>query len=226
MPAYSKICLRLETLKYDALSKVVAEKNTTVENLLQSKLGELYLEYVPADLQKQISAELAVIFHEEAETKRRRAERERETVLKLRDVGFTWWLGHTTLSDLRIAVRLKQVLRFCPENPAGSFCANLRAKCYISEKEFDSKTIDYLQGKTTTTNSVVLDFEENTVTMVQPRVGRTICRMSDVSTAADRACRSQKRTEEEKEIRFYKALEGKALQTIPWEEAFEGKENN
>lgn len=62
--------------------------------------------------------------------------------------------------------------------------------------------------------------------MVQPRVGRTIYRMSDVSTAADRACRSQKRTEEEKEIRFYKALEGKALQTIPWEEAFEGKENN
>ena len=159
MPAYSEICLRLVTLKYDALSKAAAEKNTTVENLLQSKLGELYLEYVPADLQKQISAELAVIFHEEAETKRRRAERERETVLKLRDVGLTWWLGHTTLSDLRIAVRLKQVLRFCTENPAGSFCANLRAKCYISEKEFDSKTIDYLQGKTTTTNSVVLDFE-------------------------------------------------------------------
>ena len=225
MPAYSKICLRLEALKYDAFSKAAAEKNTTVKNLLQLKLGELYREYVPADLQNRISEELAVIFHEEAEAKRRRAERERETVLKLRDVGLTWWLGHATLSDLRIAVRLKQALRFCPEDPAGSFCANLRAKCYISEKEFDSKTIDYLQGKTTTTNSAVVDFEGNTVTMVQPRVGRTIYRMSDVSTAAARACRSQKRTEEEKEIRFYKALEGKALQTIPWKEESTDEEN-
>ena len=39
------------------------------------------------------------------------------------------------------------------------------------------------------------------------------------------ACRSQNRTEEEKERLFYKALAGKALQTIPWKEKSKDNEN-
>lgn len=65
----------------------------------------------------------------------------------------------------------------------------------------------------------------NTVTLAQPGVGHMIYRMSDVSTAAYHACRSQNRTEEEKERLFYKALAGKALQTIPWEEKSKDNEN-
>ena len=103
MPACSQIYLWLETLKYDALNKAAAKNNTTIEALLQPKLEELYCEYVPADLRKQIAEKLADILLEEEKVEHRKAERERETVIKLCDVGFTWWLGHTTLSDLRIA---------------------------------------------------------------------------------------------------------------------------
>lgn len=71
----------------------------------------------------------------------------------------------------------------------------------------------------------LLDFKDNTVTLAQPSVGHMIYRMSDVSTAAYHACRSQSRTEEEKERLFYKALAGKALQTIPWEEKSKDNEN-
>lgn len=44
MPACSQIYLWMETLKYDALNKVVAKNNTTIEALLQPKLEELYCE--------------------------------------------------------------------------------------------------------------------------------------------------------------------------------------
>lgn len=161
----------METLKYDALNKVVAKNNTTIEALLQPKLEELYCEYVPADLRKQIAEKLADILLEEEKVEHRKAECERETVIKLCDVGFTWWLGHTTLSDLRIALLIRWMLRLSPEDPASFFRVNLGAKCSISEDEFDSKTLDYLQGKTSATNSVILDFKDNTVTLAQPSVG-------------------------------------------------------
>ncbi len=225
MPACSQIYLWMETLKYDALNKVVTKNNTTIEALLQPKLEELYCEYVPADLRKQIAEKLADILLEEEKAEHRKAERERKTVIKLCDVGVTWWLGHTTLSDLRIASLIRRALRLSPEDPASFFRVNLGAKCSISEDEFDSKTLDYLQGKTSATNSVILDFKDNTVTLAQPSVGHMIYRMSDVSTAAYHACRSQSRTEEEKERLFYKALAGKALQTIPWEEKSKDNEN-
>lgn len=45
MPACSQIYLWMETLKYDALNKVVTKNNTTIEALLQPKLEELYCEY-------------------------------------------------------------------------------------------------------------------------------------------------------------------------------------
>ena len=174
MPACSQIYLWLETLKYDALNKAAAKNNTTIEALLQPKLEELYCEYVPADLRKQIAEKLADILLEEEKAEHRKAERERETVIKLCDVGFTWWLGHTTLSDLRIASLIRRALRLSPEDPAGFFRVNLGAKCSIPEDEFDSKTLDYLQGKTSATNSVILDFKDNTVTLAQPSVGHVI----------------------------------------------------
>ena len=58
MPACSQIYLWMETLKYDALNKVVTKNNTTIEALLQPKLEELYCEYVPADLRKQIAEKM------------------------------------------------------------------------------------------------------------------------------------------------------------------------
>ena len=86
MPACSQIYLWLETLKYDALNKAAAKNNTTIEALLQPKLEELYCEYVPADLRKQIAEKLADILLEEEKAEHRKAERERETVIKLCDV--------------------------------------------------------------------------------------------------------------------------------------------
>lgn len=225
MPACSQIYLWIETLKYDALRKAATEKSTTIEELLQAKLEELYCEYVPADLQEQISEKLADILRQEDEAEHRREALMRETVLKVHDVGFTWWLGHTTLSDVRIASLLRRALRYSPEDPTGYFRANLRSKCSISEEEFESKTLDYLRGNASATNSVTLDFEGNTVTLAQPGVGRMLYRMDDVSTAAYHACRSQNRSEEEKARLFYKALDGKVLQTIPWEDKSEDNKN-
>ena len=174
MPACSQIYLWMETLKYDALNKAAAKNNTTIEALLQPKLEELYCEYVPADLRKQIAEKIADILLEEEKAEHCKAERERETVIKLCDVGVTWWLGHTTLSDLRIASLIRRALRLSPEDPASFFRVNLGAKCSISKDEFDSKTLDYLQGKNSATNSVILDFKDNTVTLAQPSVGHVI----------------------------------------------------
>ena len=104
--------------------------------------------------------------------------------------------------------------------------SNVRNAILAMRKEVQKiPGIRYLQGKNSATNSVILDFKDNTVTLAQPGVGHMIYRMSDVSTAAYHACRSQNRTEEEKERLFYKALAGKALQTIPWEEKSKDNEN-
>jgi len=72
----------METLKYDALNKVVAKNNTTIEALLQPKLEELYCEYVPADLRKQIAEKLADILLEKEKAEHRKAERERHKTLR------------------------------------------------------------------------------------------------------------------------------------------------
>lgn len=87
MPACSQIYLWMETLKYDALNKAAEKNNTTIEALLQPKLEELYCEYVPADLRKQIAEKLADILLEEEKAEHRKAECERKTVIKLCDVG-------------------------------------------------------------------------------------------------------------------------------------------
>ena len=76
MPACSQIYLWMETLKYDALNKAAEKNNTTIEALLQPKLEELYCEYVPADLRKQIAEKLADILLEEEKAEHRKRQQD------------------------------------------------------------------------------------------------------------------------------------------------------
>lgn len=218
MPGYSEVCVWLQTDKYEALKKVLAERELKLEDELQEKLEEIYCEYVPQNQREEIAVRIEDQTRQEQEdAARRAAEQYRESVLKVIGAGYVrcWKIG-SAVSDLYIARLLRKALRDPASDPALIFGEMLGEKAEIKPGEFARAARMFLQEEKPAANAVTLDFDKELVTLAEPKAGYLTYRMKDVSTAIYQAERAQGLPEQKVAERFYQRLDGKAVQFVPW----------
>jgi len=201
--------LYLHEYKMKALSSVLAEQGSSVEERMQEMLVGLYDELVPVevreDIQSRIDAEHAALEAEQEAAKKFTAFRVRQDGA---DAFFQ--LDHSE-TFLDIAKFLRGYLRKEQTPAVGALKESLRGLKPVTAEQYDQLTALRIEDPQKVTGVFDLDFNKQTVSVVDPADGWRTYGMKDVSAAVYHACRKSYLRPEQYEARFAEKLTGRQI---------------
>jgi len=201
--------LYLHEYKMDALSSVLAEQGSSVEKRMQEILFNLYNELVPLETREEIQS------HINAEHAAWEAEQEaarKFTAFRVRQDGADvfFQLDHSK-TFLDIAKFLRSYLRKEQTSAVPAFENSFPGSLQITEGIFDRLTGLGVERPGKITGVFDLDFDEQTVSVIDPADGWRTYRMKDVSTAVYHASRKSYLPAKQYEARFAEKLAGRQI---------------
>ncbi len=196
--------LYLHEYKMDALSSVLAERGSSVEKRMQEMLNDLYDELVPAETREEIQSRI------DAEHAAWEAEQEaaREcSAFRVRQDGAVefFQVDHSeTFPD--VAKFLRGYLRKERTPAVGALKEFLRDPKPVTAEQYDQLTALRMEGPQKVTGVFDLDFDRQTVSVVDPADGWQTYGMKDASAAVYHAYRKSYLNLEQYETRFMEKL--------------------
>ena len=202
--------LWLSEYKMDALSSVLEEQGTTVEERMQEMLIDLYAESVPYEVQQEIRTRI------DAEYAAAQAEAEaarKYTAFCVRENGTqSFFQLDRSESILEIAKFLRRYLR----EDQGQDTAALRMSAFarmepVTAERYDQLLALRMESPGKVTGVFDLDFDRREASNVDAADGWKTWSMQDVSTAIFHAYRKSCLRPEQYMSRFLEKLEGREL---------------
>jgi len=196
--------LYLHEYKMEALSSVLAEQGSSVEEQMQEMLIDLYAELVPVEAQREIRARI------DAEHAALEAEQEaarKYSAFRVRQDGGDefFQLDHSeTLLD--VAKFLRGYLRKEQTPAADALEKSLRGLKPVTAGQYDQLTALRMENPHKVTGVFDLDFDRQTVSVVDPADGWRTYGTKDVSAAVYHAFRKSCLRPEQYEARFAEKL--------------------
>ncbi len=197
--------LYLHEYKMKALSSVLAEQGSSVEQRMQEMLIDLYAELVPVETQQEIRARI------DAEHAALEAEQEaarKFTAFRVRQDGADafFQLDHAE-NILEVAKFLRRYLR----EDQGPGIAALQRSAFarmepVTAEQYDQLMALRMEDPQKVTGVFDLDFDKQTVSVVDPADGWQTYGMKDVSAAVYHAYRKSYLRPEQYQARFMEKL--------------------
>ncbi len=196
--------LYLHEYKMKALSSVLAGQGSSVEKRMQEMLIDLYAELVPVETQQEICARI------DAEHAALEAEQEaarKFTAFRVRQDGADafFQLDHSE-TFLDVAKFLRSCLRKEQTSAVGALKEFLRDLKPVTAGQYDQLVALRMENPQKVTGVFDLDFDKQTVSVVDPADGWQTYGMKDVSAAVYHACRKSCLRPEQYEARFMEKL--------------------
>ena len=201
--------LYLHQYKMEALSSVLAEQGSSVEERMQEMLIDLYAELVPVETQQEIrariDAEHAALEAEQEAARKYSAFRVRQ------DGGDEFFQLDHSETFLDAAKFLRGCLRKEQTPAADALKESLCGLKTISAEQYDQLMALRMEDPQKVTGVFDLDFDKWTVSVADPADGWRTYGMKDVSAAVYHACRKSYLRPEQYEARFAEKLAGREI---------------
>ncbi len=196
--------LYLQKYKMEALSAVLAEQGSSVEKRMQRMLNDLYTELVPVETQQEIRNRI------DAERVEEQAEQEaarKYSAFRVRQDGADVFfeVDHSE-TFLDIAKFLRSHLRKEQTSAVGALKEFLRDLKPVTAEQYDQLTALRMENPQKVTGVFDLDFDRQTVSVVDPANGWRTYGMRDVSAAVYHAYRKSYLSAEQYQSRFMEKL--------------------
>lgn len=207
-----QIVLWLDEPKYEAIQRILNERGTDLETVMQARLAAYYLETVPVQERIQINQAMeAARLAEAAEQEARR----QFNVYRVREGGeTTCFESELCINEVRAAARLRAFIRQEWSGAAGvaALYADLaQQKRVISEEQFADRANAFWAGTQNVHGVFAIDMDAGTFTFLDRERGWRRYAVKDVSTAAYHAFRMDGRSENWARQIFDEKLLGKEL---------------
>ena len=196
--------LYLHEYKMTALSSVLAEQDSSVEERMQEMLIDLYAELVPHEVQREIRARIDAEYA--AEQAAREAAR-KYTVFHLRENGSDMFFQtDRQLSCLHTARFLRQYLRDAQEPVATALQDSFAGLEPITAEQYEQMLALRMDNPNKITNVFDLDFDKQEVSILDVADGWKSYTMRDAASAAYHAYRKSGLAPGKYESRFLEKL--------------------
>lgn len=224
MTNYVEIPLWYPERKLNALSNVLEQTGSGVEQELMTALETLYEKVVPLKQRTDIAETLAQEEQLDAEERARRAaEAYRVSAVWLLCEGvYDYWKLTQAWDILDMAAFVRETIRQSKQSPRAFFEAKLEEKENLSEYDFEKLVASKVQNDFHVNGVFVMDFNAMKFAFVEPGMGWKIYHAKDISTASFKANQKDCISQPAKLRRFFAALEGKPYTTRPLNTEKEG----
>lgn len=204
-----QIVLWLDEPKYDALQRILRERGTDLEAVMQARLEAYYRETVPIEEQTRINQ--AQEAERLAEAEAREAKRQ-FTVYRVREGGqTTCFESELCLDEARSAARLRTYLREKTAGEAGLYADRPQQVRAIDGELFDHRAAGYQAGDEKNHGVLDIDMDAGTFAFLDREQGWRSYAIKDTSAAAYHAFRRQGRSDQRALLVFREKLQGKEL---------------
>ena len=204
-----EISLWLDERWYDALSRELEKKDTTIEDELNEYLDQM-LNQLPSQVYERISREI----WEEDQQQRQQAEANRRiSVFRVTQDGRTDHLlmeGARFMSVLRAALQLRSYLLRKANSPE-RFTEALKGAVDIASEVFKSCADELREGTGRIVSALDIDLDHSEFSVLDPADGWEVYTIRDVSTAAWHADRKDSLAWDRRLDIFAARLEGKMV---------------
>ncbi|CUP97709.1 Uncharacterised protein [uncultured Flavonifractor sp.] len=189
MPNYHDITLWYPEYKLTALSEVLKQASSSVEQAMMPALENLYEQMVPPEQRTAIAEKLAQEEQREAEEKaRRESNAYRISAVEIIGEGERdYWKIRHDYNLLELATFLRETLRQAEQPPVAFFKAMLGEMEPLSEYDFLKLQTAKFQSQMQVNGVFTVDFHSMKFAFVEPRVGWQVYLAKDISTAVFRA---------------------------------------
>lgn len=204
-----QIFLWLDEPKYRAVQRILKERGTDLETVMQARLEAYYREVVPVSEQEQIN--MAMEAERLAEEQAWEANR-RMTVYRIREGGGeTLFESELCLSPARSAARLRAFLKGEQSGGAGLYANKPEQIRPIDGALFDGRAGAFRAGDERVCGVLDVDMDAGTFAFLDRDRGWLRYSIKDASTAAYHAYRRDGRSEKWALSIFQEKLQGKEL---------------
>lgn len=204
-----QIFLWLDEPKYRAVQRILKERGTDLETVMQARLEAYYREVVPVAEQEQIN--MALEAERLAEEQTREANR-RMTVYRIREGGGeTLFESELCLSPGRSAARLRACLKGGRVGGAGIYADKPEQIRPIDGALFEERTSAFRAGDERVCGVLDVDMDAGSFAVLDRDRGWLRYSIKDVSSAAYHAYRRDGRSERRAMSIFQEKLQGKEL---------------
>lgn len=206
----TSIELWLNQYQYDALKRILAKAETSVETVMQARLMEFYMQTVPEHERFSINNRIE---GERLAEERRAEERRRFSVFRIVEDRQARCIECEHPFDLlNTALQTRRYLRHELGTESASFADYLlQSGKSISEKEYAERTGQYIDGSPNVTGVFDIDFDKGDFLTAQRNSGWTGFILKDVMTAVYHAYRKEDRSFKEKWGIFLERLDGRQM---------------
>ncbi|MBR0598442.1 hypothetical protein [Sinanaerobacter chloroacetimidivorans] len=184
----TSIELRINRHQCDALERILTERGTNIETVMQARLIELYCQTIPeqerVDINNQIESERLAAEQREAELRR-------FSVFRITEKGSTVFLEcNQALNFMQVAYQTRRYLRQEMDPPNSAFAEYfLRNGTLISEEKFRMLAGERIEGSHNITSLCDIDLDCGMFHTAHHLEGWASFRLKDVITAAYHAYR-------------------------------------
>ncbi|NCB42241.1 MAG: hypothetical protein EOM59_06435 [Clostridia bacterium] len=196
--------------QYDALERILTERGTNIETVMQARLMELYRQTVPEQERVEINNKMEV---ELLAAERREAELRRFSVFRITEKGSTVYLECDYAFDfMQAANQTRRYLRQEMNPQSGAFAEYfLSAGALISEGKYSELVGERIGGSYNITGLCDIDLDSGMFHTARHPEGWVSFRLKDVTTAAYHAYRKGYRSNDEMWRIFLDYLDGRQI---------------
>lgn len=201
--------LYLHKYKMEALSSVLEEQDSSVEEQMQEMLIDLYAELVPYEVQQQIRTRIDT---EHAKEWAAMEAVKKYTVFRLRENGTDAFFQLDRQEDfLCVAQFLRRYLQDAQEPARAALKNSFAGLEAVTVGQYDQMTALRMENPNKVTGVFDLDFDKREISIVDAADGWKSYSMKDVSAAIYHACRKSNLKLEQYASRFSEKLADRQL---------------
>ncbi len=196
--------------QYDALERIMTERGTNIETVMQARLVEIYRQTVPeqerVDINNQIESERLAAEQREAELRR-------FSVFRITEKGSTVFLEcNQALNFMQVAYQARRYLRQEMDPPTSTFAEYfLQNGTLISEEKFSVLVGERIEGSHNITGLCDIDLDGGMFHTAHHLEGWASFRLKDMTIAAYHAYRKSYCSNDEMWRIFLDYLDGRQI---------------